>query len=170
MQKVTLILSGIMGIILAMYYHRILPERVASSFGENGSAQAYMSNETSLYFGVGLYILFTGLFLAIPYLVRVIPVKYVNFPHKDYWLAEERKESTIEAMSGWVYVFGFATNVLMIVMGLLSFKANISGEMRLDMGTFFTGLALYLIFTACWVIWLYRRFRLPKEEGNLKSD
>jgi uncharacterized membrane protein len=163
MQKLTLILSGIMGIILTMYYHRILPEQVASSFGENGRAQAFMSNETSLYFGVGLYILITGLFLAVPYLIRVVPVKYINFPNKDYWLVEDRKESTIETMSGWMYVFGFATNVLMIVMGLLTFKANMSGKMRLDMGTFVTVLVLYLAFTAGWVICFYRSFRLPKD-------
>jgi uncharacterized membrane protein len=74
---------------------RELPEKVAIHFNGAGQANGWMARTEHVGFsiitGLGVALVITLCFS----LIRVLPSTMVNLPHRDYWLAPERKEMTV---------------------------------------------------------------------------
>lgn len=164
------------GVAQAAYWNARLPVRVASHFGLSGRADGFMSREASLLLGVAV-IGGTGLlFAALPPYLRRTSGRTMNLPHKAYWLAPERRESTLDALARWMAWFGVGTQLLVLAAFELSYRANVAAlapeTARLQGSLFWTLLALYTIGTLVWIIALLRRFSLPfnsAEEHKLEA-
>ena len=84
-----------------------LPEVVASHFGPSGRANGFMPREAYAQ-------LMAGLIVALPLLVVYLPnalmrrgAGAINLPHRQYWLAPERREQTIERLCRGSFGFGY---------------------------------------------------------------
>lgn len=156
-----LLLSGAFGVVLAFYYHSMLPAMTAIHFGFDGDADSYAGRGVFLLMTGGLHILMTALFYFLPVLFKTIPVEYTNLPHKEYWFAPERKEETIRVIVDRMLVFGIVTNVFLIFCSAMSYRANIMADKSLDTGMFLAGLVIYLAVTGVWIYKFYRAFQRP---------
>ena len=161
--KQILIITCILGILLALYYYYQLPERVATHFNGSGNADGFGDKGVNLILAAGLHIFLTALFLAIPFLMKVSSVNLVNLPHREYWLAPERKEETIIRITGKVYRYGAAVNLFFICINYLIFKANQTIPPGLDLTLFLTLMTVFFAYTLYWVLDLYKKFRKPKD-------
>jgi uncharacterized membrane protein len=139
-----------------------LPLRVASHFNLYGRPNGWMSRDSLVAFTLGF-----GIFLPV-FIVGVmagagrIPVSFVNIPHREYWLALERRRET----SAILFRFSLWLGAMMVlfITGLhaLIVKANsVPGENHFSGA----GTALvaggFLLGTGIWCVLLVRRFARP---------
>jgi uncharacterized membrane protein len=138
-----------------------LPETVATHFGAGGAPDAWSTRDGWTVSYLVLVGIVSGIFAALVLLMPRLPASVVNIPNRDYWLAPERRATTWRHMGEALLVFGSATNLFDVGIMHLTVVANrsISGELP---GSFWVLFTIYMIFTAGWVIWLVRRFKLPK--------
>ena len=159
--RAAFIMSYVANIILAVVSLAILPARVAIHFGLGGLPDNWASSLTNTLFLIGLQ---TFLFLVLyfsPRLASVIPAKFINLPHKEFWLAPENRMRFQAKFSVFMHHFGTILSVFLFVAGLLSIQANLSNPVRLNEHPLFVFLALFLAYTLAWSIMFFRSFRLP---------
>src|SRR5579863_7861641 len=86
----------ICGVIGAAHYYPLLPERMASHFASDGTPNGWQPKEVFLLL-MGMVAGVTAVigFLA-PGLIASRPASQINLPNKEYWLAPERRASTMQ--------------------------------------------------------------------------
>ena len=141
----------------------ILPDEVAIHFGRGGRADSWAPKEINFLLFLGIDILLFLLFWYSPALVMKTPAKWVNLPHKSYWLAEENKPLTRQKMESLMSEFGIAFFVYFFFISILTVDANLSDPVKLKESLFLAFLIIFLIFTVYWCIKFYKSFRVPKQ-------
>jgi hypothetical protein len=136
-----------------------LPASIATHFGAAGRPDAYMTRAGyqlyMLLMSVGFPVLLVG---AIGWLPRRFP-RRVNLPHRDYWMAPERREQTLALLARRALWLGCAVVVFVCAMHWLLLRANQSTPPQLPVAPFLVLLAGFLGFIAIWGIALHRAFR-----------
>lgn len=155
---VLLVLSGVAGCALQLVFAMYLPETVATHFGASGVPDDWMPLGLAVAVWALLHLFFTAMFLAIPYILRISPIRIVSLPKRAYWLAPERKDASLKVIGRWFYVFGVAMNSFFIATGYLSFRANLATPVRLDTAAFTFWLVAFLAFTVAWTVAFLVRF------------
>jgi uncharacterized membrane protein len=143
------------------YYYTRLPATMASHFGGNGMPNGW--SDKLEYFGLmaGVVALLAGVFLLLPELLSRLSPYSMNLPNRDFWLAPERREETIQYMREAVRSMMAATLALMVIVNQLVIDANLREEPRLSSATVWL-LGGYLGFAGVWAVRIYRRFgRVP---------
>ena len=101
-----------------------LPARVASHFGRGGIANGWMTHDGYIAFMLAFIVLVPLVVVAATGLVPRLATSRISLPHRQYWLAPERKEATV----GWFASHGCALGVLLILFMLgihfLTLEAN----------------------------------------------
>ena len=136
-----------------------LPEKVASHFDMAGHADGWMSRESCVGFTIGLGILMPAFVVAVMAGARKIPISFINLPHRDYWLAPERRKAALGVL--FRYSLWFASLNVLFVTGLhgLVVQANMPGN-----GTHLSTIGLGIVAggflggTAVWAFLLQRKF------------
>jgi hypothetical protein len=135
-----------------------LPPRVASHFNGAGVPDGWMSRPaylaTMAAVGIGLALLQLGVF----YGVRYFPASIVNLPHREYWLAPERRAETsavIFRAGIWLAIF---ISIFVLAIHLLVVDANRSQPVRLSTSVWWL-LASFLSMLAVWSFALIQYFR-----------
>lgn len=136
---------------------QLLPERVPTHFGLQGSPDAFGSRATLLILNWTMLFFNAALFLGLPWLMERLPDDLINLPNKAHWLAPERRASTLASLSSHLRWMGSATQLLM--MDLLSQTLAVATGEAGALPHSSASLGVYLAFTALWVVWLYNRFR-----------
>jgi len=160
------ILIFIANVVLAFVSLSVLPSRVAIHFGWGGIADNWAPNYINALIFIGLNtVLFFSLYFS-PRLVFKFPGQWINLPNKEYWLTESNKPKAQAIVSSFIWEFGIALFLFLLVVQLLTFHANLSQPVRLNEKLFFSALVLFLLYTAYWCIKFFRAFRTSgaKEE------
>ena len=127
-----------------------MPERVASHFVGDGSANGFMPRGAYLGLMLGLTIGLPFL-LALPgWLIQRVPLSMVRLPHKDYWLAPERRASTLEFMTHRSTMFGAFMTVFLCYVHWLVVEANKANPPHLPNAPFIAGMAVFAVVTVVW--------------------
>src|SRR4051794_16547662 len=82
-----------------------LPAVMASHFSAFGTPDGAMPRDaffTSLALGCGAAVLLPAL---APQVLRHVPAAAINIPHRDYWLAPERRAASIARLEHWLAWF-----------------------------------------------------------------
>ena len=144
-----------------------LPARVASHFNGVGRPDGWMSREgylrTMAAFEVGLPLFILGVFAGIRYL----PNAMINMPHREYWLAEERRDATLATMFRYGAWIAGLTAALFCGINLLVVNANASQPVRLGSASWIL-LGAFVAATLAWLGCFYWRFRITGDELNRK--
>jgi len=112
---------------LVAHYPR-LPERVATHFNGAGEADGWGTRQSLLwgwFFGV---VFGPAIVLGSIAALKYLPARWINVPHRDYWLAPERIEWTRAVMADMLQRVGL---VLCLFMGLLNhfiLRANLAPQ------------------------------------------
>lgn len=136
------------------------PDKVASHFALSGVPDAWMGRTEYCLFHLFLIAILSGAFGLTPEFIRRLPVSMINLPHKEYWLAPERAEQSMERLdqilkSNGVLVLSFLLAVFHLVK-----RANL-GRHPLEEGPFLVLLAVFAIGMIGNIVRLYRAFPKP---------
>jgi hypothetical protein len=134
---------------------------VASHFGADGVPNGFMPRGAYL----GLMLGFTvGLpfLLALPgWFIQRVPPSMIHLPRKDYWLAPERRASTLAFMTRRSTMFGAFLIVFLCYVHWLVVEANRIVPPHLAAGALVAGLMVFVISTVVWaaalIVHFYRR-------------
>ena len=146
------------------YYYVRLPDRVPADFDLQGVAVGWMSRAGFLatYVAVAATIVVACHWL--PRWIGKLPSAGLRSLHK-YWLAPERRQSTIDAIRlqlGWI---GVCTQAFVVVVMQLVMNAALVGGKRVSMSILWTALVLYLVAILRIARRLMVRFATPSTAG-----
>ena len=147
-----------------------LPERMATHFSGDGRANGWMSRTAHLWFTTGLGLGLPGAVVGICYAIRFFPVGLLNIPHRDYWMAPERRGATYDFIfhhSLWLACLAVAFVIgihLSIVQANKVFPPMLaSGSLMIILVGFVTGVVV-------WSFLLLRRFfKVPERAPAVTS-
>jgi uncharacterized membrane protein len=160
-----------MGVVVAIVWRIVvvwaeLPETMASHFGLSGEPDAFTSK-------VGFFFIMAivgggtvAILLAAPSLLRRLPARWLNFPNRDYWLANDaRREEALDRLSAQLGWMGFATTLMLAIAVELALRANIE-RTGLANGPFLVALGLYFAFVIALLVWMMRAFAVPRQMAS----
>lgn len=148
-------------VVLALVSWLILPERVAIHFGSGGLPNNWASSHENSLIMLGINsVLFFSLYFS-PRLTLMFPAKWINLPHKAYWLAPEHRTRTAEKIAAQMHRFGVAIFLFLFATGLLTIQANLSDPVCLNEPLAMSFLAAFLVYTVVWCVQFFRSFRIP---------
>jgi uncharacterized membrane protein len=136
-----------------------LPPKVASHFDLHGNPDGWMSRASSTEIMLAVAILAPGIVVVTMAGAGRIPISFINLPHRDYWLAPERRTAALDVLRR--YGLWFATLNVLFLTGLqaLTVDANLQPPPhQLNMQHLLIGAILYLALTVLWTIRLLRHF------------
>ena len=87
--------------------------------------------------------------------------RLVNLPHRDYWLAPERREAALAALAGFGWVFACLVTLFVAGMHWAILDAHASVPPRLAEPYVHLLLGASFVALVAWIIALYLRFRGP---------
>ena len=147
-----------------VWYAPYLPDEVASHFDGNGFANGWMSKNAFLATMCGLQVGLAAMFIGLGWSIKKMPPSMINIPNRDYWLHEDRAESTIEFNRDMLNWIGALTAILLVLVFQLSIQANLGNEPKMSMVAFWVILSGYLFLILGMCGWLVGRFsRIPRE-------
>ncbi len=145
-------------IVQTIYYFPRVPEVMASHFNGVGDTNEWSSK--LVFFGI-----YVGVLALTVFIFTVIPNKFIhrsrtwlNLPNKEYWLAPERKDQTINFMRNHMMNFGIANVLLAIIVVQLVILANFDSQPKLEQGIMWA-LAIYFVYLAYWLIRYFMIFK-----------
>lgn len=153
------IMSTLVGIAVSVIYYLYSPQRVPIHYNATGAADSWAARELNLALWISIYVFIAILFINIPKIIKNTPPKFINLPHKEYWLAPERLEITSGLMAEFYYKMGIGLNVFFMVLSTAAFKTGFEQGCCLNMGFMNIFLALFCGYTFFGLIALMRKFR-----------
>lgn len=147
------------GLLMMAYYYPQMPQRMAAHFDAGGGVNGWQSRD-GFFLLMVLVISSSALisFLA-PRQIASQPNNRIKLPNRDYWLAPERREQTmnfIAAMMGW---FGCGVLVVLIAGTYLAMRANLAADGRFNSRAMLMVLGIFLASLLVWMIRFIRHFR-----------
>ncbi len=138
-----------------------LPARMATHFDFAGRANGWMGREGYVGFICGMAIGVPLFMVGITVLTGRLG-RGLNIPHKDYWLAPERRAATVAVVMRFVIALGAIVVLLHACLHLLVVSAN-AGPAQPHLNAIGTAVMTvgFLAATAIWIVLLCRRFALP---------
>jgi uncharacterized membrane protein len=138
-----------------------LPERVASHFDAGGIPTGWMPRTGFLALQAGILALMVLVFVLLPRTVAWLPVGLVNLPHRDHWLAPERRPETMATIEVWMGALGLLVVVSIAIFEELAVQANLPGGTgRLSMIPFWATLFAVLAAATAWTVRFGRLWRV----------
>lgn len=162
--RTILVLLFMINIVTAGVFWVACPGNVATHFGFGGQPDGWGPAWANFAMIAGVNVLLFVIFFFIPVLVRIIPGKFINLPHKDYWLREENRPRYIEILTHKSYLMGILTLSMMLATMIFAMQANLAKPVRLSQTPFLCMLGVYFVCVIIWVVKFYIDFRVPKEE------
>ena len=165
--KTVYFLMLVAGFIQWVRYYPLLPERMASHFGYDGTPNGWQPKDAFFL----IMLLAVGLTFSVSFLVprRIAarPDDKINLPHREYWLAPARREETFRFIAAQMAWFGCAILFLVLFATFLAIRANLSPGGRFDNRTMMEVMAAFLFLLVLWLVHFLRHFyRLPADAAG----
>jgi len=154
------------GLLQGVRFYPLLPERMASHFGYDGTPNGWQPKDEFfllMLLAVGLTF---GVSFLVPRLIAALPDNRINLPHKAYWLAPARREETFRFIAAQMAWFGCAILFIILFGAFLAMRANLSPDRHFDNDTMIKLMAAFLFVTVLWIVHFLRHFyRLPADSS-----
>jgi hypothetical protein len=141
-----------------------LPPLVASHFGLGGQADGFMSRDGYLGFMVIGTVVIPFLIVVPQRIVRTIPPRLINVPNREYWLAPERIDTTLDYLRDHAVWFAVLFTALLCFVHWEVVQANMRTPARLAAVPFASGLIAYVVSVFVWIGAMFRHFRQRPED------
>lgn len=140
-----------------------LPDPVATHFGAGGEANGWMSRTGFVVFSVGLVAFLASVNLGIAALVGRLPDSALSLPHRDHWLAPERRDATRHTIRARMIGLLSGTIVFVAAVNHLILEAHRRpGPPRLSDDALLGVMAAGFLAIGAWSLAFYGRFRRPR--------
>ena len=133
-----------------------LPARVASHFDASGRPDGWTDRDsfsrTTWIMNSLLILLFAGMATALTRL----PVRLFNLPHREFWLAPARADSTRITIAGWLLIFGAGLLLFLLFLQDQIMRVNLGQSERSE--HLWIALGVFLTASLAWTVVLPLRF------------
>jgi uncharacterized membrane protein len=137
-----------------------LPDLVAAHFGASNFANGWMTRSGYLAFTLAFAtVLPIVIAAAVGWLPRIAQ-RSVNIPNRDYWMAPERRSTTLDSIAAYGLLAGCLVMVLIAGVHRVIIEANAVVPPQLPAREFWTLLAGFLVAFAVWIGAFWLRFRV----------
>jgi hypothetical protein len=102
------------------------------------------------------------LFFGLSFWLSRLPVSLINLPHKEFWLAPERKEKTSTYLTRYFLRFASAALVLLFYIFYQSFQVAVGNAMTLSHPI--AALVVYLVLLFVWTVRMILKFKSPYDD------
>ena len=124
---------------------------VASHFIAGGAANGFMPRGTFLRFTIALLV---GLPLLIAFLssvTSILPVRLINLPNREYWLAPERQADTLAYLRKHGTRLSVILAIFLCFVHWLVLQANAHSPPLFPESQFFIGIGAFLVGLVTWL-------------------
>lgn len=165
-----LFVCWLLGVVVQIASLQFLPDRVAMHFGMDGTPDGWgrASTHASLMIGVQTLLLF--LVLAIPWVVKKTPPRFVNIPNRDYWLSSDRIDETVSRIREHCDLLGVILQAFFIALGVCVASANLTDPVVLRPEYFVPILVVFLLSMSGWACRLCLAFRVNQAVSETSPD
>ncbi|HZN59097.1 MAG TPA: DUF1648 domain-containing protein [Planctomycetota bacterium] len=164
--RILFLVTALLAVLQAFYYYPQLPENLASHFDGQGRPNGFMTRGVFLIFHLGVVLLLTFVFLAVPLAIHKLPSRWINLPRKDYWLAPERREATLSDMTVQLTRFGIASLIFLMAVMQITIRANLpGGGARVSPSLLWGLIGVYALYLIVWLVPLLVRYGRPPRES-----
>ena len=149
----------LVGLLMAAYYYPRMPERMASHFAGDGRPNGWQPREA--FFLIMLVSSASSALVAFfaPWRIASQPNARINLPNRDYWLAPERRQHTMNYFSAFMAWFGCAILFVLISGTFLCFQANLAPDHDFNSPALIVVLVAFLLFLLVSLIRFVRHFQ-----------
>jgi hypothetical protein len=102
-------------------------------------------------------------FAGIGWVLPLFPNSMINVPHREYWLAPERRAQTLGAMKSMLSQFALCLSLFATVIGHLTYRANRTNG-PLDLRLFLIAMGLFFVLIAIVLGVNLWKWRLPRAD------
>ena len=142
----------------SIYAYVRLPAWIPTHFGPLGQADAWIARTALL----GIYFVVvagtTSIALLLPWAVNRWPEALITLPHRDHWLAPERRTSTLSIVARQMMWFGIVTTGLTLLFMHLLLRVILSGGLDIPTTSMGALLVTYVTYCIAWGASLWLRF------------
>jgi hypothetical protein len=136
-----------------------LPALVASHFGSTGTANGFMPHDVYVYCILAVVVGLPAATVVITWLAIARPDARINLPNKAYWLAPERRASTVGYLRSGIVCFGILLVAFLCYVHWLVVLANGTHPPHLANSWFLAGLVVFFAALLIWMKLFLGRFR-----------
>lgn len=164
MPYIIYILTLAVALFQMQHYTPLLPDTLATHFDFAGQPNGWMAREGFFWF-YGL-ILFSviGIFGIIGQITHRIPDRFINLPHKKYWLAPERRTDSIRSLKKLLHTTGAVSCAYIVILMQTVIAANLHDMPMLGPDKVLPTLGVLLMFVIGTLVYTYRRFPKPPQD------
>ncbi|HWA28923.1 MAG TPA: protein kinase, partial [Lacunisphaera sp.] len=144
-----------------------LPDRVASHFSVDGLADGGMPRRNYLVFIAVFPLLLVGFLQGVARLTRRLPANLANLPHRDFWLAPERRADTAALLGRWLAGLSCVLLALFAQIAAAVVLANERQPARLPDGAFFASIMGFAGGMMLWLVGMLLRFAEPQAPARV---
>ena len=156
--KVNLFISVIVNIVYSLFVAITLKSSIAVNFQLNGLPNSYMSPWNYFAMQIGMCLALAIMFLILPWLVKTLPIKYVNIPNRNKWLKGEERGKSLKKLNFMLLLLDTVLIYFLTAMNMVVYIANISRPLVLPILPFFSILLIFFGFLITWIVKLYKMF------------
>ncbi|HMD13194.1 MAG TPA: DUF1648 domain-containing protein, partial [Bacteroidota bacterium] len=139
----------------------IAPAQMASHFDISGNPDSFTTKAQFFGFELQTMLVVVGLGVLTQVFVLIAPVEWVNMPHREYWLAPEHREQTVDRLSSFAAIL-FGIVLLGVQAGFeLAVSANLNQPIVFNGQLMFMVIAGFFVITLLTLLWLMISFRVP---------
>lgn len=139
-----------------------MPSIVASHFDAGGAANGLMPRHVYLAVMIGVVVIVPSAIALGTGLLRGLPVDAISLPHRDIWLAPERREATLRTLSSSMQCFACLLIVFLCFVHHEVVEANLRTPPVLASRGFFIAVVVFLAVTIVGTVALIRRFAIVR--------
>lgn len=151
----------VVAVIQTIVYYPQLPQRLASHFDAQGRPNGWMSREAFFGIHLGIVALLVVSFLVLPTRLRLFRYRTWSIPNREYWLAPERINETMQRLGEQMLRCGSVSAAFMILVTQLAVEANLNPPPLLSSAITWL-LVGYFVYIGYWLYRLLCSFRLPR--------
>ena len=163
--KLMIVTTALVCIVQMVYWYDKLPLIVPSHFDGQGNVDGEMGRGAFYALFAGMHLLFLGGFLVLAHFLKKLPDSMINCPNKDYWLAPERREQSVDFNAQFLVATGWITSWLMIGCFQLSALVGIGKRNSIE-PEFVWMIGLYLAVIIVMCVGLFLRFQKPNLDSS----
>jgi uncharacterized membrane protein YbaN (DUF454 family) len=146
------------------FYSPRLPEILGSHFSPGGYVNGWQTKAAFFATELAMIALAMVISFGIPRMIAALPVASINLPHKEYWLAPEKREDTLAYIRAWSAWFGCGLLAFLLFVMELAFRANLHTPPRFNNGAFIPALLAFAAFDTMLILRLILHFsRMPDQ-------
>jgi uncharacterized membrane protein len=138
----------------------LLPNTVATHFDAAGQPNGWMPRQGAVLVmgltGLGLPLLLVGS----AWLVRVLPARMINLPHRQYWLASERRFETFQWLRWFLLWVSCLETAFLTAIHVMIVLANRAPAGTLSSPLMYTTIAVFISGLALLSVKLFQHFKL----------